>query len=285
MNRILKAKAASRRALAPGKNHWLPDWLPKIASGKGPQNLLPDQSGRRDLNPRPLDPQSSALPSWATSRCARRTHPPHSAGFHTLAQPRGARGHRRARGPVSPDRTGRRGHRTAPVWRASPRRHTPCRRGVLPGRPSGGLLPGPPSKAPPSRGLLPGGTFFRGHLLPGGTFPKGLFPGRSLPGHAPGPCPPECPARRDPAPGMPSMRVLRNELARTAYTDTRREAMAQREPATRVNSFYGDPVPGRRLIRCYGRRRIRRYGRRRIRRRRLRRSRRGGMGSGEGVRA
>jgi hypothetical protein len=26
-------------------------------------------SGRRDLNPRPLDPQSSALPSWATSRC------------------------------------------------------------------------------------------------------------------------------------------------------------------------------------------------------------------------
>src|SRR6266511_6426821 len=26
-------------------------------------------SGRRDLNPRPLDPQSSALPSCATSRC------------------------------------------------------------------------------------------------------------------------------------------------------------------------------------------------------------------------
>ena len=29
-----------------------------------------NKSGRRDLNPRPLDPQSSALPSWATSRCA-----------------------------------------------------------------------------------------------------------------------------------------------------------------------------------------------------------------------
>src|SRR5262249_44930113 len=26
-------------------------------------------SGRRDLNPQPLDPQSSALPSCATSRC------------------------------------------------------------------------------------------------------------------------------------------------------------------------------------------------------------------------
>ena len=33
------------------ESHWLPDWLPKIKS----ENLS-DQSGRRDLNPRPLDP-------------------------------------------------------------------------------------------------------------------------------------------------------------------------------------------------------------------------------------
>ena len=31
-------------------------------------------SGRRDLNPRPLDPQSSALPNCATSRCVPRRH-------------------------------------------------------------------------------------------------------------------------------------------------------------------------------------------------------------------
>ena len=35
------------------ETHWLPGWLPKIKSKK-----LSDQSGRRDLNPRPLDPQS-----------------------------------------------------------------------------------------------------------------------------------------------------------------------------------------------------------------------------------
>ena len=40
------------------------------------------QSGRRDLNPRPLDPQSSALPSCATSR----NYPPGRAGLLTLAQ-------------------------------------------------------------------------------------------------------------------------------------------------------------------------------------------------------
>jgi hypothetical protein len=34
------------------ESHWLPNWLPKIKS----KNLF-DQSGRRDLNPRPLDPQ------------------------------------------------------------------------------------------------------------------------------------------------------------------------------------------------------------------------------------
>ena len=35
------------------ESHWLPNWLPKIKS----KNLF-EQSGRRDLNPRPLDPQS-----------------------------------------------------------------------------------------------------------------------------------------------------------------------------------------------------------------------------------
>ncbi len=36
------------------ESHWLPNWLPKIKS----KNLF-YQSGRRDLNPRPLDPQAS----------------------------------------------------------------------------------------------------------------------------------------------------------------------------------------------------------------------------------
>ncbi len=35
------------------ESHWLPNWLPKLGS-KNPS----DQSRRRDLNPRPLDPQS-----------------------------------------------------------------------------------------------------------------------------------------------------------------------------------------------------------------------------------
>src|SRR5208283_4368034 len=37
----------------PWETHWLPNWLPKLR----PKNPS-DQSGRRDLNPRPLDPQS-----------------------------------------------------------------------------------------------------------------------------------------------------------------------------------------------------------------------------------
>ena len=41
--------------LAEPGNHWLPGWLPKLK----PKNLS-DQSGRRDLNPRPLDPQASS---------------------------------------------------------------------------------------------------------------------------------------------------------------------------------------------------------------------------------
>ena len=52
MNRNLNAKAANSLSPAPG-DHWLPNWLPKIRSKKPS-----DQSGRRDLNPRPLDPQS-----------------------------------------------------------------------------------------------------------------------------------------------------------------------------------------------------------------------------------
>ena len=53
VNRNLKANA-TEPALPPlRESHWLPNWLPKLKS-KNPS----DQSGRRDLNPRPLDPQS-----------------------------------------------------------------------------------------------------------------------------------------------------------------------------------------------------------------------------------
>src|SRR5262249_25181078 len=56
---------------------WLPDWLPKIEKGPGskPVPLLTWTfwSGRPDLNRRPLDPQSSALPNCATSRPPVRT--------------------------------------------------------------------------------------------------------------------------------------------------------------------------------------------------------------------
>ena len=52
MNRILKANATELACPCAGEGHWLPNWLPKIKS----KNLF-DQSGRRDLNPRPLDPQ------------------------------------------------------------------------------------------------------------------------------------------------------------------------------------------------------------------------------------
>ena len=45
-------------------------------------------SGWRDLNPRPLDPQSSALPNCATSRC-RIGHRPY--GWYSVAHPPRAR--------------------------------------------------------------------------------------------------------------------------------------------------------------------------------------------------
>jgi hypothetical protein len=75
-------------------------------------------SGRRDLNPRPLDPQSSALPNWATSRAFTRTC--NHAGVHTLAHRTGRQGraagqlhapaaHRR----LSPRDAHRRGRRPA----------------------------------------------------------------------------------------------------------------------------------------------------------------------------
>ena len=41
------------------ETHWLPNWLPKIKF----KNLF-DQSGRRDLNPRPLDPPSHERTVW-----------------------------------------------------------------------------------------------------------------------------------------------------------------------------------------------------------------------------
>ena len=49
-----------------------------------------DLSGRRDLNPRPLDPQSSALPSWATSRAVISYHrevPSSLTGFTRREEP------------------------------------------------------------------------------------------------------------------------------------------------------------------------------------------------------
>ena len=53
VNRILKANATELACPCSAESHWLPNWLPKIKS----KNLF-DQSGRRDLNPRPLDAQS-----------------------------------------------------------------------------------------------------------------------------------------------------------------------------------------------------------------------------------
>ena len=53
----------------------VPNWSPRTAKGRfriSPKPALTCdclQSGRQDLNLRPLDPQSSALPSCATSRC------------------------------------------------------------------------------------------------------------------------------------------------------------------------------------------------------------------------
>ena len=37
------------------ESHWLPNWLPNLQT-----KSTSDQSGRRDLNPRPLDPQASS---------------------------------------------------------------------------------------------------------------------------------------------------------------------------------------------------------------------------------
>ena len=52
VNRILKANATELAALLQ-ESHWLPNWLPNLQT-----KSTSDQSGRRDLNPRPLDPQS-----------------------------------------------------------------------------------------------------------------------------------------------------------------------------------------------------------------------------------
>ena len=52
VNRILKASATEPALPVLRESHWLPNWLPKLKS----KNLF-DQSGRRDLNPQPLDPQ------------------------------------------------------------------------------------------------------------------------------------------------------------------------------------------------------------------------------------
>ena len=58
VNRILKANATELACPCSGKAIGFPNWLPKIKS----KNLF-YQSGRRDLNPRPLDP-SHDRPVW-----------------------------------------------------------------------------------------------------------------------------------------------------------------------------------------------------------------------------
>ena len=55
VNRTLKANATELACPCSGESHWLPNWLPKIKF----KNLF-EQSERRDLNPRPLDPQCDA---------------------------------------------------------------------------------------------------------------------------------------------------------------------------------------------------------------------------------
>ena len=54
MNRILTANATQLACPCAGKP-LVPNWLPKLWLKN-----LSDQSGRRDLNPRPLDPQASS---------------------------------------------------------------------------------------------------------------------------------------------------------------------------------------------------------------------------------
>jgi hypothetical protein len=51
VNRIPEANATELAALL-RESHWLPNWLPSLQT-----KSISDQSGRRDLNPRPLDPQ------------------------------------------------------------------------------------------------------------------------------------------------------------------------------------------------------------------------------------
>ncbi len=58
-----------------GQGTLVPTWSPKMIKGRFRISPKPPlicdslESGRQDLNLRPLDPQSSALPSCATSRC------------------------------------------------------------------------------------------------------------------------------------------------------------------------------------------------------------------------
>src|SRR6266571_7722131 len=88
---------------------------PNAPSRQGPRRLAGAESGRRDLNPRPPEPHSGALPDCATSRC-------HSAQPHPVARDRPAVASRKAQVVPSLQRT------------ASHPTPTSCglRRGVLP---------------------------------------------------------------------------------------------------------------------------------------------------------
>ncbi len=96
------------RAVRAGRGGQLvPDRSPRTI--KGPFRIAPKrpliydsfESGRQDLNLRPLDPQSSALPSCATSRCAVRGEPrdravrtlPYVGGCAAVGEGGGQSGH------------------------------------------------------------------------------------------------------------------------------------------------------------------------------------------------
>jgi hypothetical protein len=132
------------------------------------------QSGRRDLNPRPLDPQSSALPSWATSRCARRT-PAEPGGLSYLSAAgtfRCQRRHRRSPAGCCPRRGNPRG--------GNPRGGNPCRGNPCRGNPRwgnprwGNPRRGNPRGATPSAAIragAPPGPWYNSQCP---TYPRGI---------------------------------------------------------------------------------------------------------------
>jgi hypothetical protein len=103
---LASAARSSRGTRGPG---WPTGPRPLTENIKGPFRIAPKrpliydsfESGRQDLNLRPLDPQSSALPSCATSRCAVRGEPrdravrtlPYVGGCAAVGEGGGQSGH------------------------------------------------------------------------------------------------------------------------------------------------------------------------------------------------